>query len=98
MTDCLSAILRLRPVSFNFKTIPGTIFEGDAKLHDGFLAHEVADVLPDGAIGTKDEVTSTGEIQPQSLNLTAIVAALVGAVQELSLELTTLRSKLEPTG
>jgi hypothetical protein len=68
--EALPAIMKLRPVSFDFIN--------NKEHHAGFLAHEVQESIPTGATGTKD-----GEAM-QALNLTDVVAVLTKAVQELT--------------
>jgi hypothetical protein len=43
----------------------------------------------------KDAIASDGKIQPQSLNVAPILAVLTKAIQELSEEVTSLRTELE---
>ena len=45
----------LRPVTFNFKNAPG-------KTRPGFIAHEVAEILPEAVTGNKDETCPVGTL------------------------------------
>lgn len=78
--DALSKVIRLNPVVFNRKTVE--IFEGSEAVEEGFIAHEVQDIIPSAVFGEKDAVTEDGGIQPQSLNLAPIVSVLTKAIQE----------------
>ena len=49
----------------------------------GFLAHEVADVIPEAVTGERDATDADGNIVPQQLDRSALVPYLVGAVQAL---------------
>lgn len=69
-TQGLSAIARLKPVSFRWK-------EGDADRHIGFIAQDVEDVIPEAV--RRQEWGGGG----LTLDDKAILAALVNAVQEL---------------
>jgi len=61
---------------------------------DGFMAHEVAEVMPELVTGAKDALDDGGNIDPQQLDVPGIVPVLVAAVQELSAEVTTLRAEV----
>ena len=80
----------------NFKalSIPGLAyadFTNDALgTVDGFIAHEVSDVVPDAVLGTKDAVDSDGNIIPQGVDLGKLVPLLVKTVQELEARITEL--------
>lgn len=88
MTDALERVALLKPSYYNFIGHEGEIV-------DGFIAHEVAQVIPHAVTGTKDAVETVTyyedgqEIsaqQPhyQAVDLSKIVPILVGAVQELA--------------
>ena len=61
---------------FNFKITPDTTL-------DGFLAHEVSDIVPEAVSGEKDAVNGHGDIEPQGIDQSKLVPLLVGAIQEL---------------
>ena len=67
----LNRLNELQPKQFNFIRAPGHTV-------DGFIAHEVAEVVPDAVNGEKD-----GE-QMQSLDASVLIPVLVAAIQELS--------------
>ena len=48
MTGALDRVSQLKPSRFNFI--------GEEKIVDGFLAHEVSDIVPEAITGTKDEM------------------------------------------
>ena len=77
LADSLNIIEKIKPRSFNF------IAEPD-KTYDGFIAHELAKVVPYAVTGEKDAVDEQGGIKPQQVDYSKLVAVLVGAVQELS--------------
>ena len=77
----LDRIMKLHPVSYRWKNV--SIFKDDGQRHEGFLAHEVQDVIPSAASGKKDELDKEGKPSYQSINPPAIVAVLTKAVQEL---------------
>jgi hypothetical protein len=80
--NAIDRMMALRPVSFKFKKIDGTIFTGSDIPQEGFIADEVQTVIPSAVKGKKDGLTSKGTIQPQSLNVIPIVSVVTKAVQE----------------
>ena len=88
-TTALQRIMQLRPVSFYYKNIKGTIFTGSTVQQEGFIADELQQVIPSAVNGKKDAVTADGGIQPQTLNITPVVSVLAKAVQEQQTEIET---------
>ena len=66
----------------------GTLFKADGVTREGFIAHEVAEVIPSGCEGEKDKEDSL-----QSLRIDAIVSVLTKAVQELAVKVEALEAK-----
>jgi hypothetical protein len=77
LEDALTKIEALRPKSYNFITTPEIT-------QQGFLAHELAEVVPYAVTGEKDAIDEYGNIQPQQVDYSKLTSLLVGAVQELS--------------
>ena len=86
LANALSIVEQIKAKSFNF------IVEPD-KTYDGFIAHELAEVVPYAVTGEKDAVDEEGKIKPQQVDYSKLVALLVGAVQELSARITELENK-----
>jgi hypothetical protein len=84
--DFLKKIDDLRPVLYTEKAT------GDELL--GFIAHEVAAVVPEAVEGEKDAVDENGDPVFQSLYAAKFIPYLVGAVQELSAKIADLESRL----
>ena len=82
MTGGLAKLAALAPKTFEFKSEPGVKV-------DGFIAHEVQEVVPIAVTGEKD-----GE-EMQGLDHSKLVPVLVAAVQELSAKVAALESALE---
>ena len=68
--DALSRVTQLKPARFNFKN------DAD-KTVDGFIAHEVSDIVPEAITGEKD-----GE-EMQGIDQSKLVPLLTKAIQEL---------------
>jgi hypothetical protein len=77
----LDRVMQLRPVSYEF-TDYKELFKADGIVREGFIAHEVQEVIPSGAEGTKDE-----ENRVQNLRVDAILSVTVKALQELNANL-----------
>jgi hypothetical protein len=85
----LARVMALRPVTYQMADY-GTLFKGSDDVKEGFIAHEVQEVIPSGVEGIKDD-----ENQIQSLRVDAILAVAVKAIQELKAEVDSLKAQLE---
>ncbi len=88
LTDGLSNVNLLKPKRFNF------INDEEKAVMDGFLAHEVVSILPMAVQGQKDLLDEDGEIDPQSMDASKLIPMMVSAIQEMSREITDLKSKM----
>jgi hypothetical protein len=59
---------------------------------DGFLAHEIAEVVPEAVVGEKDAVLEDGTPDYQSIDQSKIVPLLVKTIQELEARITALEN------
>ena len=76
---------QLNPTRFNF------ISDADTTV-DGFLAHEVSDIVPEAISGTKDAVDGDGNPEYQGIDQSKLVPLLVATIQELEARITSLES------
>jgi len=83
----ISRLMQLNPRSFNFKEEPDTRV-------DGFIAHELAEVVPNAVQGEKDEVDEEGKPVYQGVDHSKLVPLLVAAVQALTAEVEALKARL----
>lgn len=83
----LSKLMEARPVHFDWK-------DGNTLHNYGFIAHELQEVFPQAIHGEKDAVREDGHINPQSVNLTALIPYLVASVQEQQKLITTLQEQV----
>jgi len=90
ITDGLTKVNALKPKRFKWKD------NLSIGICDGFFAHEVQEAAPtSGAtIGTKDEVDDDGKPVYQSIDQSKLVPLLTAAIQELSAEINTLKTKV----
>jgi hypothetical protein len=84
--DATSRLKELKPARFNF------IEEAD-KTVDGFLAHEVSNIVPEAITGTKDAVDEDGNPEYQGIDQSKLVPLLVKTIQELEARITELENK-----
>ena len=87
MTGALDRVSQLKPSRFNF------IADAD-KTVDGFLAHEVQDIVPEAITGEKDAVDEEGNPEYQGIDQSKLVPLLVGAIQELKAEIELLKTQI----
>ena len=80
--DALSRVAQLKPARFNF------ISDGETTV-DGFIAHEVSDIVPEAITGEKD-----GE-QMQGIDQSKLVPLLTKAIQEQQELIEDLKSRIE---
>ena len=87
-TDGIEKIKLLKPRKFYWKS------NADKTLVDGFLAHEVSDVVPEAISGTKDAVDENGDIIPQGIDQSNLVPLLTAALQEAITEIESLKARV----
>lgn len=95
ITGALSKLSALRPVSYTYKadTAHGRTY-GTTRLVEGFIAHELAEVIPYAVTGEKDAVFDDGTPNLQAISKGDIVPLLVAAIQELSAKVAELEARL----
>jgi hypothetical protein len=68
-------VLRLKPCRFNYI--------GYEQEVDGFIAHEVQEVVPYAVTGEKDALNEDGSINSQQIDPSKLIALLTASLQEL---------------
>ena len=76
MTGALAKVAQLKPCTYTWKT--------DGSAGQGFIAHELQEIVPDAVSGEKDAVNQDGSIKPQQIDTSFLVATLTAAIQELN--------------
>ena len=87
-TDGIEKIKLLKPRKFYWKS------NTDKTLVDGFIAHEVSDVVPEAISGEKDAVDENGDIIPQGIDQSNLVPLLTAALQEAIIEIESLKARV----
>jgi cytoskeletal protein CcmA (bactofilin family) len=86
VANAASRLMDLKPVNFAW------ISNGDRV--DGFLAHELADVVPEAVTGTKDAVGADGKPEYQGIDQSKLVPLLTAALQEALTKIETLEARI----
>ena len=92
LTGALAKVQALKPSKFVWV---------DGREDDGFIAHELQEVLPNVVIGEKDAVDGEGNPKYQQVDYSRVVATLTAAIQEqqsIIEQLTTRIAALESKG
>jgi hypothetical protein len=85
MSGATERLKQLKPSRFNFIADPD-------KTVDGFLAHEVSDIVPEAITGEKDAVDADGNPVYQGIDQSKLVPLLVATIQELEARIAALES------
>jgi hypothetical protein len=75
ITDGIARLQQLKPSRFNFIADPNIVV-------DGFIAHEVQDIVPEAISGDKDAVNEKGDPEYQGIDQSKLVPLLTAALQE----------------
>jgi hypothetical protein len=86
MAGALDTVAALKPVTWNWKS---TGADGQ-----GFIAHELAEVVPDCVTGEKDAVDGEGNPVHQGVDTSYLVATLTAAIQEQQALITALTTRI----
>jgi hypothetical protein len=86
ISDSITRLKQLKPSRFNFKQYPEITI-------DGFLAHEVQDIVPEAVTGNKDELDLNGKPVYQAIDHSRLIPLLVASIQELEARVKELENK-----
>jgi len=87
LTGALDKVNNIQPKTFNYKEDTETTYQG-------FIAHELQEIVPQAVSGKKDEVNEDGTPKYQGVDNSHIVPLLVGAIQELKAEIELLKTQI----
>lgn len=88
MSNALTRLGYLRPVRHSWKSNPAY------GLVDGFIAHEVALIVPEAVTGSKDDLRIDGSVKPQGLDPSKLIPLLTAAIQEQQKIITSLTQRI----
>ena len=83
--DATTRLKQLKPARFNFIADPDIVV-------DGFIAHELATVIPESVTGTKDEIDADGNPVMQGIDQSKLVPLLCKTILELEARITALEA------
>jgi hypothetical protein len=86
MQNALARVTALKPVTYKWKS--------NGSDGEGFIAHELAEVMPDCVTGEKDAVDAEGNPRYQGIDTSFLVATLTAAIQEQQAIITTLTARV----
>jgi hypothetical protein len=86
MTGALAKVAALKPVTYKWKV--------DGSDGQGFIAHELDEVVPGCVTGAKDAVDANGNPEYQSIDTSFLVATLTAAIQEQQALITSLTARI----
>ena len=84
MAGALEKVAALKPVTYTWKS--------DGSTGQGFIAHELQDVVPEAVTGNKDDIGSNGKPIYQGIDPSKIIGLLTAAIQELKAEIDALKA------
>ena len=93
MTGSIDRLKELKPSKFNF--INQDVSRGATITVDGFIAHEVSDIIPEAITGEKDGLDFEGNPEYQSIDQSKIVPLLTGALQEAISKIESLEARIK---
>jgi hypothetical protein len=86
MTGALAKVALLKPVTYKWNS--------DGSNGEGFIAHELAEVVPDCVTGEKDAIDADGKPIHQGVDTSFLVATLTKAIQEQQALIESLTTRL----
>jgi hypothetical protein len=78
MTGALAKVAQLKPVTYKWNS--------NGSESQGFIAHELQEIIPEAVTGEKDGVDEKGDPKYQNIDTSFLVATLTAAIQELKAE------------
>jgi hypothetical protein len=87
VTGAANRVKALNPVRFNFIAAPD-------KIVDGFLAHEVSNIVPEAIHGEKDAIDAEGNPKYQGIDQSKLVPLLTAALQEALTKIDELEARV----
>jgi hypothetical protein len=87
MTGALAKVALLKPCTYKWNV--------DGSNGEGFIAHELAQVVPNAVTGEKDAVDEDGNPEYQGIDTSFLVATLTAAIQEQQAIIESLKARLD---
>jgi hypothetical protein len=84
MVGALEKVAALKPCTY--------VWKESGVVGQGFIAHELQEIVPDAVVGEKDAVNEDGSIKAQQIDTSFLVATLTAAIQEQQALITQLQA------
>jgi hypothetical protein len=91
LSDGIARLMQLKPSRFRFIIKPEEVV-------DGFIAHEVQDIVPESVFGEKDELDENSEPVYQGIDQAKLVPLLTAALQEAITKIEALETRVTQLG
>jgi hypothetical protein len=88
LVNATTRIKLLKPCNFNWKSAP------EKGVTEGFIAHELAEVVPDAVQGEKDALDKDGNPKYQGVDSSFLIPMLTAALQEALARIEALEAKV----
>jgi len=88
ITEAIEKLKLLQPKTYSF------IADSQATLQDGFLAHELATVIPNAVCGEKDDENEDGSLKAQQVDYGLVTPLLTAALQEAITKIESLTARI----
>jgi hypothetical protein len=92
LSNSTERVKQLKPTRFSFTE--GSMSWNEGRMVDGFLAHEVAEVVPEAVTGLKDALKEDGTPLYQSLDQAKLVPLLTAALQDALAQISDLKARV----
>jgi carbonic anhydrase/acetyltransferase-like protein (isoleucine patch superfamily) len=87
LNNSINTLLKLKPCKFTWKQ--------DKSYGEGFIAHELQEIIPLAVVGKKDELDKDANPIYQGVDASRIVPYLVAAIQEQQAQIEELKAKIK---
>jgi hypothetical protein len=87
MTGALAKVALLKPCTYKWNV--------NGSDGEGFIAHELAEVVPHAVTGAKDAIDENGKPKYQGMDVSFLVATLTAAIQEQQAMIESLKARLD---
>lgn len=88
----IARLSALQPKRFNF--LEGSMMYQDGRTVDGFIAHEISEIVPEAVTGEKDAVNEDGAPVYQGIDQAKLVPLLTAALQEAIAKINALEARI----
>ena len=85
--NAIDRVLKIKPVTYNWK-------DTNDEVGEGFIAHELQEIVPLAVSGEKDAINEDGTIKAQGIDYAKLTPILVAAIQEQQIQIQNLQEQI----